>query len=294
VYVRVAGLTIQLTWSDTGLQGLRIAPGPAYARFLVPAAPADVHLTIVADRMGDDGARECLFDSGGPWRLHRHDDGLLFRFFSATLESAPYKTAQFSPDFSRGRIALNLPFFAGGAAVDPLEYPLDELLIISLLGQRRGIEIHGCAVAEGAMGYLFVGQSGAGKSTMARLWLAEAKASVLSDDRVVLRHEADGLWAYGTPWHGEAPLASPGRVRLAGIFFLRHDASNAVTPIPRAAAIARLFAASFPPFHDPAAVAFSLELLEAVLDRTPAFELGFAPNPAVLAFLRQALLSHRA
>ena len=99
--------------------------------------------------------------------------------------------------------------------------------------------------------YLFVGQSGAGKTTMARLWLAEPGAVILSDDRIVLRSELDGVWMYGTPWHGDAPLASPRRARLARLFFLRHDTSNAITSVSGSRAAARLFAASFPPFHSP-------------------------------------------
>lgn len=265
-----------------------MAPGSAWSRFIVDAGPPDVQIEVSARTLGDDGAGEGLFDSGGPWRLYRHHDGFLFRFHSATLESSPYKTALFNHDFSRGHVTLHRPFFADASSVDPLEYPLDELLVISLLGQGRGVEIHGCGVVDGSNGYLFVGQSGAGKTTIARLWQAEPGAVVLSDDRVVLRSAADGLWMYGTPWHGEEPLASPGRVRLAGVFFLKHHDRHEMASVARLDAVARFFAASFPPFHDAHALDFTLAFIDSVVTRIPCFELRFAPDATVLDLVRRA------
>jgi hypothetical protein len=285
VYLRIAGLTIQVTCVQ---QDLNIAPGRASAPFTIEPAPPDVRVDVVArDRDESDGARECLFDSGGPWRLYRHADGFLFRFFSSTLPSHPYKTALFSHDFSTGRVHVDRPFFAAAETIDPLEYPLDELLVISLLGQGRGIEIHGCGVIDrDGTGYLFVGPSGAGKSTIARLWLAEHGTAILSDDRVILRNDGDGLWMYGTPWHGEEPLASPRRSRLARLFFLRQHTRDDVIPVAKPDGVARLFAASFPPFHSARALDFTLEFLDRLGDCVPWSELRFRPTRALLDVVR--------
>jgi hypothetical protein len=287
VHLRLGGFTIRIDWTEPDLRGLRVVPASASAPFVVGAAPADVTIAIVVDTPRDDTALECVFDSGGPWRLYRHPDGFLFRFFAPRAGAVPYKTAQFTPDFSTGLVTLNPEFFAGADAVDPLEYPLDELLVIHLLADRRGIEVHGCGLVDSdSTGYLFVGQSGAGKSTMARLWAEKGAAAILSDDRVVLREHDEGLWMYGTPWHGEAPLASPRRSRIARLLFLRHAARNEVVEVPRADAVARLFAASFPPFHDRRALAFCLEFLDALVGRVRCAELRFAPSTDVIAFLR--------
>jgi hypothetical protein len=227
--------------------------------------------------------------------MHRDGDGFLFRFFSSAFGPAPYKTARFADDFATGTIRLNAEYFGPRQPVDPLEYPLDELLVINLLGRGRGLEVHGCGVIDGAdgRGYLFVGQSGAGKTTMARLWLAGHGTTILSDDRVVLRIEPDGVWMFGTPWHGEAPLASPGRVLLSQLFFLQHSRHNHVEPIGPAAAAARLMAASFPPFHNSAAMAFSLEFVGGVVTRVRQSVLGFFPGPAVLDVVRCSGMDRR-
>ena len=111
-------------------------------------SPADVRLDVISGTLGADGARDCVFDSGGPWRLYRLDDGWLFQCFSSSFGLSPYKTARLELDFSSGQIGLDRRFVAQAASVDPLEYPLDELLFISLLGQGRGVEIHGCGVVD--------------------------------------------------------------------------------------------------------------------------------------------------
>jgi hypothetical protein len=219
--------------------------------------------------------------------LFRHHDGYVFRFFSSPFGPIPYKTARWNADFTRGEVWLNRTHFPAGAAVDPLEYPLDELLIIHLLARGRGLEVHACGVIDRSeTAYLFVGMSGAGKSTMARFWLAEEGTVILSDDRVILRSEEDGVWMYGTPWHGDEPLASPRRARLDRVFFLRHHTANTIATLAGPNAAARLFAASFPPFHSASAIDASLRFIETIVRNVPCAELGFIPVPAVVEFVR--------
>jgi hypothetical protein len=296
VHLRIGGFTIQLASRDSGLN---LVLNPATARFAVePSSPhvqinaqinaqIDVQIEVVSGDLVDEVPGELIFDSGGPWRMFRHRDGYVFQFFSSLFGPLPYKTVRWNADFTRGEVCLNRAHFPAGTPVDPLEYPLDELLMINLLGRGRGLEVHGCGVIDGAdEAYLFVGQSGAGKTTMARLWLAEPGAVVLSDDRVILRSEPDGVWMYGTPWHGDEPLASPGRARLSRLFLLRHDTTNAIATVSGASAAARLFAASFPPFHSPSGMDFSLRFIETIVTSVPCVELGFAPAPPVVEFLR--------
>jgi len=261
-------------------------------RFLVDPQPPDI---VVRVALGDPHAHAGhprLFDSGGTWQLHRLDDGVLFTFFSPVFGPLPYKTARVRGGADVD-VRLNRRYFSG-RAVDPLEYPLDELIVITALSGGLGLEIHGCGVLDAdGRGYLFAGQSGAGKSTVARLWLEQPGATVLSDDRVIVRPDGAGFRIYGTPWHGEAPLASPAHARLAGVFLLRQDDHHGVRPLPRALAAARLFASSFPLFHDASAIDFSLELLDSLTGAVPCAELGFTPAGSLVDVVRCAVLGER-
>ena len=243
----IAGVTVAVMADESG-PALRVED--AAKPFLVDDATPEVTIRVGWGHLLEACDGEQVFDSGALWRLYRHRDSFLFRFTSPALGSVPYRDACFDAGFTAGDVRLHRPYFEARGPVDPLEYPLGELLLINHLhAHRLGVEIHGCGIIDrpGA-GYLFAGESGAGKTTMARLWEGQAGVTVLSDDRVVLRAGGGKVWMYGTPWHGDARLASPARVSVTGVFFLRAHREHVWRPLERSQAAARLFACSFPPF----------------------------------------------
>lgn len=255
----------------------------AVARFLAPANGApDLDLTVerLARMPKRDGAP--LFDSGGVWSLF--DDGSRLRIDcnSPLFGDDPYSVAYFDRGFTSGRVLLRADVFDSHA--DPLAYPLDEVIIGNLLGRGRGVEIHGCGVidAEGR-GRLFVGQSGAGKTTTARLWLASGRVDVVSDDRIIVR-EIDGAWRmFGTPWHGEAELSSPRSAPIHGIYLLRQARETKLRDIAPADAAAWLFGCAFPLFYDASAVAFTLDCIDRLVHDVPVRVLDFTPDASAVA-----------
>jgi hypothetical protein len=231
-----------------------------------------------------------VFDSGkGLWRLYRAADRFEIVFTSPALGAAPYQIASFSEDWREGRVTLRRAPFEARLPIYPLHYPLDEVFMVHLLAQGLGAEIHGAGVvtADGR-GFLFAGQSGAGKTTLSRLWQREAGVTVLSDERIILRAHADGIWMYGTPWHGDGHIATPGRARLERIFLIRHGAANALSPLPATTALMQLFACGFTPFHDAPGLDYSLRLLDEVVRACRCEELSVVPDRAVIDFVLAA------
>jgi hypothetical protein len=160
------------------------------------------------------------------------------------------------------------------------------LVMIHLLSQGRGVEIHGCGLLDSAgRAYLFAGQSGAGKSTMAHLWIDQPGVRLLSDERVVLRTDGDRVMVHGTPWHGEAGLAAALAGQLAAVFFLNHGATNAVLPIHGSLATAKLLACSFLPFHTAAAIDRTMTALERVTTAGSCYDLWFTPDQSIIDVL---------
>jgi hypothetical protein len=281
--VRVADLTTRVVSTEPGVALAVSGPG---SRFLVPDGPADVDIEVTRVPHLTHPEGEKLFDSGVVWKLYRDRQGFVFSFTSGLTGPAPYRVAGFDPSFACGQVWLNLACLGNHEVFTPLEYPLDELLMINLLARGRGVEVHGCGVIDrDGAGYLFAGHSGAGKSTTARLW-HDRQATILSDDRIILRLRGDEVWMYGTPWHGEEGFASPGSARLARIFFLEHGRDNRASPVCGAGAAARLFARSFPPFHDRAGLDFTMELLDGIVDRVPCCDLAFVPDGRSVSFVR--------
>jgi hypothetical protein len=284
LHLRIANITVGVTARDADL-GLRV--DEATEKFL--AAPSDPDATVTA-AWGDPGGAyrgDLLFESGGVWKLYRDGTRQRFVFSSAALGPLPYKEATFERDFASGEVALRRACFQPVQGLWPLEYPLDELLLQGLLARGRGAEIHACGIADDSdRGLLFVGQSGAGKTTMARLWEGVGATKVLSDDRIIVRRAGGSFTMFGTPWHGEATLAEPASAPLAGVFFLEHGAANALLPLRGAAAATRLFACGFPPFHDRDGLDFTLTFFAELAATVPCHELRFALDRQVVELVQ--------
>jgi len=284
--LRIAELTIALTSDDSTLA---LPVGGADTQFLVREAEPDVHVRARWGNLAEVSGGRKLFDSGGLWQLFTANGALRFHFTSSAWGPLPYKVAWFDKDFESGEVLVHRPYFPPGHLVYPLAYPLDELLIIHLLAAGRGVEVHACGVVDASgQGYLFAGQSGAGKTTMARLWQKPEEITVLSDDRIILRYQAGQFWMYGTPWHGEAGLSSPARAPLKGVYLLRHGPSNRLVPLRRSSTAARLVACSFPPFYHSSGLDFTLGFLDQLVEAVPCYELSFTPDERVIALLRSS------
>ncbi len=130
-----------------------------------------------------------------------------------------------------------------------------------------------------------MGRSGAGKTTIARLWENQPGNTVLSDDRIILRPVENTICMYGTPWHGEADLASPERTPLTGLDFLAKGSKNEIVPLRISDAIGRLFTCSFPPFYSQQGLDFTLSFHEEIVGTVPCYELKFLPDEKVLEFI---------
>ena len=282
--LRVGDVGVRIS---SGNRGMKLQVNAAAERFLVSNGAADVEVTTAWARLRQSANTALVFDSGGLWQLSRELENHVFHLTSPMYGSLPYKRATFSPDFSSGEVLLERNYFDPRHPVDALEYPLDELLMMNLLTQGRGVEVHACGLEDSdGQGYLFVGHSGAGKTTTARLWQKEGGVQVLSDDRIILRSWAGKTWMYGTPWHGEAKLALPARTPLRQVFFLRHGPANEIVPLGCAEALARFLACSFVPFYSRSGLNFALAFFQQLIDSLPCAELRFVPEERAIELAR--------
>jgi hypothetical protein len=161
--------------------------------------------------------RRQIFDSGCTWRLYECGKaGLQFDFHVASFGTQPYKRLLIDNKFSHAILQLNESAFAGSSRrLSAWEYPLDELLIMHRLTQEKAIELHGCGiVGTNGTGTLFVGHSGAGKSTTTRLWTASQDIEVLSDDRIIVRQEEPAGAVVETPLKAGSTLREHEVLRL--------------------------------------------------------------------------------
>lgn len=252
--------------------------------FRAETAPSDIQIAIHSASSLDFSAGEAIFDSGAVWRLFDEDSHRVFDFFSPVFGPLPYKRLRIDSNFRSGELILSSQLYEQNDCC-PLEYPADELLVTNYLAHYGlGIEVHGCGVIDAESGgHLFLGHSGAGKSTTARVWETFRAPEILSDDRIILRLHDGGLWMYGTPWHGEAAFASPGKAKLDKIHILRQGPRNTFIALSPARAVGEVFARSFPPFHSEAGLEHTLDFIKRALDAVPCYEFEFLPDGSSVA-----------
>ncbi|MDY3929790.1 MAG: hypothetical protein SOZ34_10575 [Clostridia bacterium] len=68
-----------------------------------------------------------------------------------------------------------------------------------------GMFIHSAVVSLDNNGYMFLGKSGAGKTTHAMLWekYFDARAEIINGDKPIIRFLNNSVYAYGNPWGGK-------------------------------------------------------------------------------------------
>jgi hypothetical protein len=166
---------------------------PPLEPFRVETGLSDINIRVERVSRLSPVSGQRLFDSGTTWELSQGDAEFQFDFHAAIFGDRPLKRLLIDTGFCRGTLQMNEECLARFPnAVAPLGYPLDELLIMHRLTQERAIELHSCGIVRpDGTGDLFVGHSGAGKSTTTRLWTEREDVEVLSDDRIIVRQDED-------------------------------------------------------------------------------------------------------
>jgi hypothetical protein len=282
---RIGGITFGLRAEG----GLRLTPERDLRAFAVESGSCDVNLQVAwADSLQVPRSTP-LFHSGGLWSLFAEPSGYRFSFLAPLLGMTPYKEAWFDTEFCSGRVMLSRRYFDTERPVYPLEYPLDELLMIHRLSRGEGVEVHAVGISdESGRGHLFLGHSGAGKSTTARLWIDRPGVRILSDDRIILRVREGRIWMYGTPWHGDAGIASPDCAPLDDIYLLEHGRGNERLPLPPGRAAAELFTRCFVTHHSGEGIRFTLDFLDRVAREVPCSIFKFVPDESAVEAICRA------
>jgi len=236
-----------------------------------------------------------LFDVRDQYTIYQHQEGLGIKFYTNS-GNQPNVFLFLDKELRQGKVFFPREIEAeqnsdqlkkpGRTIVlNPFSSSLDQLLLINYLAKGRGVVLHSAGLAVGGRGWLFVGTSGAGKTTLTRLWEPTA-AEVLSNDRIIVRRKLGDFWIYGTPWHSDTEVGSPKNAPLEKIFFLAQRPRNSLRQLTLMEAVSRLFVCCFPPFYDKEGMAFVLDFISQITAEVPCYELGFVPDSSAIDFIR--------
>jgi len=164
-------------------------------------------------------------------------------------------------------------FLKGGLTSLTL-FPTDQILLGRLLAYRNGCILHSLGISLDNRGYLFVGHSSAGKSTMAGIMKKDA--IILCDDRNIIRKKDNDHILSGTWSHGDVTDVSGKSVPLKAILFLEKSDINQIDPVPSEQdAFNRLLACLIRPLETRDWWDKSLDFLTHLSQQVPCWNLKF-------------------
>ena len=212
-------------------------------------------------------------DDGSQIRLCRTGEGL--SWFEFSLRDELSGTLLAGDGFEAATLAIHaFPAFA-------LSNALMVMFALRTASLRTAL-FHAAVIGCGGRGYLFLGKSGTGKSTHARLWLKHIPGSELvNDDNPVVRIGADGIArVYGSPWSGKTPCYRNVSLPLGGFVQLAQAPYNAIRRLKGIAAYAALVPSISGKRWDRAIADGLHETEDALASHVPVWHLDCLPDEA--------------
>lgn len=165
------------------------------------------------------------------------------------------------------------------------------LLYAFSTARRQTLLLHAAAVTRRGKGYLFLGHSGTGKSTHARMWLQSfSDARLLNDDNPVLRLEESGeVWVYGSPWSGKTPCYVSDQAPAGALVLLSQAPRNRLERMSLPQAYAYILSSASGMKIDPGMMDAFYHTVSRVVQAIPAYHLECLPDPSSARLLEQEL-----
>lgn len=160
----------------------------------------------------------------------------------------------------------------------------------SCFARRGGALLHASLVEYEGEGVVFLGPSGVGKTTQARLWQKHAGAHILNGDKVLLESVPGGrVLAWGSPWRGSSPYAVNRGVPLRALVLLSQAPENSLHPLRPEETFPALAPHVFYPAWDSDGTALLMETLGVCFSKAASFRLSCRPEEQAVTLLRRAV-----
>jgi hypothetical protein len=285
--LNIAGYNIRLESAEDGPD---LVPSRRFRMNIVQKQEYDVCIRVHHGSMKPNEDAERLFvapysveingykikSSNYFWSVYKLNGDLLL---ITNFPDSPSKKAMLK--FSLELREWDLWIENAGYETDPLEYPLDGLILYYLTSINADIMIHASGIYYNGVGYLFSGVSGKGKTTIATIW-DNIGAQVIHDDRLIIRN-IDGMFRmFNTPvYQNDVPRYSP----ITKIFLIEHGDENKITPIREASSVSQVIANCIQHNYSPDMIARFLGSVSLMCSKIPVATLSFKPDRSIIEYL---------
>jgi hypothetical protein len=286
--LNIAGYNIRLESYEDGPE---LVPDERFLLNIVPKSDYDVRIRVHNGSLKISEEAERLFvapyivevkgykinKSDNFWSVYKQNGDLVL--ITNFPDSPSNKKAMLK--FSLTLREWDLWLENAGNETDPLEYPLEGLILYYLSAINADIMIHASGVYYGGNGYLFSGVSGKGKTTISRLW-DNVGAEVIHDDRLIIRN-TDGVYRmFNTPVHKND---GPKEAHVNRIFFIEHGSENEMNPIKEACAVSYVVSNCIQHNYSPDMIARFLGSVSMMCSKVPVATLSFKPDRSIIEYI---------
>jgi hypothetical protein len=227
-----------------------------------------------------------------PWTIYRKGNSWIYVGISSEDEKDdPYQIILFNNEHTIADIYNQSPNFYLENKLEALTlFGTDQILLARVLPDKQGCIFHSAGMIIDGNGFLFVGHSGAGKSTIVDLLRTEGE--ILCDDRNIVRRFPEEWRIFGTWSHGDIPDVSPSSAPLRAIFLLEQAPENRIIPIEDTREIVRKL-----PFYIVKAFVTAdwwdktLTLVGRLAREVPIYRLRFKKSQSVIEVLKPLMRS---
>jgi hypothetical protein len=286
--LNIAGYIISFESSDSGPD---LIPSQRFLRNICNDGRSDIKIKVHSEKFDLPANAERVFhaplveeldnklikNSDNFWSIYKLWSDLYIKTIFPYLDSSREGILKFSLSSSEWDLYLT----CGQDNVDPLEYPLDGLILYYLTVIYGDVLIHASGVNHFGRGYLFSGVSGKGKSTMAALW-QNAGAKVIHDDRLIVRNISGGYRMFNTPIYKDD---NPSDSSLARIYLIEHGSRNELMPVKESAAVSNILANCIQHNWNTEMIAGLMGSLSVMCARIPVYKLSFKPDRSIIDFI---------
>lgn len=287
---------IKLTISDYSIDlipkdNLELKIDPVYNLFFRNEAEADVCIFIhswenglIAEKQSDFAA-QIPFINGNDlpqrdWHIYKEKNNIFIKVYSSFEKEKVEILIQIN-DSKHWNIYIHDDLCKDNV-VEPLLHPVGSLLLYYLTSLNGDIFLHSSGIYDKIKGRIFSGFSGAGKSTMAKIW-EQSGAEIIHDDRLILRKKNGNWFMHNTPVYlNDYPKSA----KLNELFIVHHASENGSVELTGANAAARLFAFCIQHDFDKSVVAKLLNSVAELCSQSKIYALGFVPDAQIVNYIR--------
>ena len=154
---------------------------------------------------------------------------------------------------------------------------------------RNGLPLHASLVEKDGLGVVFLGPSGMGKSTQAKLWEKYLNAKIIIGDRPGLRKIGDTWYGFGMPWDGKDALYHQDSVPIKALVWLEQAKENQIAPMSSTQAMAVMLKQAIVPLWDDIAMNGAVKLMGELSNDIPMYHLRCLPNENAVQLTYEAI-----